>query len=294
MVNSREAILKTLLYSEIFDYPLTREEIHKFLISNKKVSKSKVFKDLIFLKNKISSSSNYFFIKNKKELIAKRIRREKESEKKLILAVKIIKKITFIPTLKFVGISGALSMKNSEKEDDIDLFVITEEKTIWISRLILVATLKFLGVYREKRRKNSKNKICLNMIIDEKNMLFQKRDKNLYTAHEIAQLIPVFDKNNTYKKFIKQNFWINDFLPNFKFDKKPYFKSKSNLLDDSIVNMLINSSIENFSELLQKRYMNKSITNEKVEEGFLAFHPFDYKNFTLKKYEQKIKKAKLN
>ncbi len=293
MVNSREALLKTLLYAEIFDFPLNKKEIYQYLISEKKVSQSRVYSDLKLLKNKINSRNGYFFINNKERLVIKRIRREAESEKKIIFALKIIKKLTFIPTLKFVGISGALSMKNSEENDDIDLFVITEEKTVWITRLMLIFILKILRVYRGREDRNIKNKICLNMITDDKNFVFLEKDINLYTAHEIAQLIPVFDKKNTYNKFIKLNKWVNSFLPNFKFDKTPYLKNKNNFLDDLIVDILKDSSIEKFAKFLQLKYMEKFITNERIKDGLLAFHPFNYRDFVLKKYRQKLKKHNL-
>ena len=291
--SSSDAILKTLLYAEIFDFPLKKKEIYSYLISPKKISLARVLRDLNYLKNKISLDGDYLFINNKKSLVLKRIEREEISKNKMVFAINVIKKLAFIPTVKFVGISGALAMRNCEEEDDIDLFVITEENTVWFSRLFLILYLKFLRVYRGKKEKNVKNKICLNMMVDEKQMSFKDNDKNLYTAHEIIQLIPVLDKKNTYQKFIKQNSWIYELLANYKFDKKIYFKSKNNFLDESFVLLLKNSSIEHVSEIVQKKYMNEFITKEIIRDGFLAFHPFDYKQFALREYNKKLRKFNL-
>jgi len=45
MDSREEAILKTLLYSSLFDYPLKKEEIYNFLIA-KKISKNELLKSL--------------------------------------------------------------------------------------------------------------------------------------------------------------------------------------------------------------------------------------------------------
>ena len=70
--SSSDAILKTLLYAEIFDFPLKKKEIYSYLISPKKISLARVLRDLNYLKNKISLDGDYLFINNKKSLVLKR------------------------------------------------------------------------------------------------------------------------------------------------------------------------------------------------------------------------------
>src|SRR4029077_2383595 len=124
-MDGNEEVLKTLLYSDIFDYPLTKEEIFKFLISEKKISKQNIFKIIDSSKN-IKEEKGYYFIGNKNEFVEKRVDRINISFGKRNLAKKIIKMISLIPTINLIGISGALSMNNSKAEDDIDIFVICQ------------------------------------------------------------------------------------------------------------------------------------------------------------------------
>jgi len=39
-------------------------------------------------------------------------------------------------------------------------------------------------------------------------------ERDLFSAHEVLQMEPVFDRGNTYKKFLLANKWVKTFLPN--------------------------------------------------------------------------------
>jgi len=289
MGSSKESILKTLLYSDIFDYPLSKEEIWKFLISKNKEDKQSFLKYLNLRNNVIDCKNNFYFIKGRRDIIKKRQQKEKYSLEKIKFAKKIIQKINFIPTVYFIGISGALAMKNSDKDDDIDLFVVTARNSVWTTRLMLVIALNFLRVYRKRNEENVSNKICLNMLVDDSALAFFKDRNDLYTAHEIAQIMPIVNKNKTYEKFVNSNIWIKDFLPN-AFSQKAVipFISKTSFINKAINYLLRIPVIEFLARSIQFRYMKKRITKETVSNNFLAFHPFDYKTHVLNKYKKKI------
>jgi hypothetical protein len=285
MDNRERAILKTLLYSDFFDYPLKEEEIFKYLITDKKIDKIQVHKVLKQFKIAVESNKNFYFLSGRKSLVKKRINREKISLQKFKKAKKIIKILSLIPTIRLIGISGTLSMRNSEKHDDIDIFVITQENFVWTTRFLLIIFLVLLGVYRTRNSKNYSDKICLNMMLDEGSM---KLEKNLYIAHEISQLVPVFEKDNTYKKFLLENKWIENFMINALNDKKIYLKKKSNTMD-FILNWLFDFfAFEKIAKYLQLIYMKKHITSEIVKPGVLRLHPFDYKSYILQSFNKKI------
>ncbi len=276
MDSSKQNVIKTLSYFDYFDYPLTSDELLQFSETN--IKSEKDFN--IFLKKKnIDNSKSFYFLPNRKKIVNKRIQREKISNRKLLKAKKIIHKLSFIPTVKFIGISGSLAMKNSNLDDDIDIFVISQNNLVWFTRLILVLLLITLRVYRKKNDKDTKDKICLNLIIGEKNTEFTKRRQNLYIAHEIAQLIPVFQRENTYYDFIDRNNWIFNLLPNcysrIENYKIPFNKNK-NLINKIIIYFLNILRVEKIARLLQWNYMKKDVTLETIENNFLAFHPIDF------------------
>lgn len=287
---SNSAILKTLIYSDIFDYPLTKEEIWRFLIG--RVDRALFEKDLIsFTPLRWKRKYGYYFLLGREEIIEKRIERQKESQKKLDLARKIIQKLSLVPTVLFIGISGGLALENSGEADDMDLFVITSKNVLWITRLILVFLLKLMGQYRGRRNPpagGESQKICLNMLIDEEVLMFEKDRQNLYTAHEIVQLKPMFDRDNTYNKFLSANNWTDTFLPNGSDMRILRYKDTKN---DSL-NILISRYLnifEPFAKAVQLWYMKKHRTKETIKNHFLAFHPFEYKEYVLKEYNKRLR-----
>lgn len=289
MDSRQQAILKTLIYSDLFDYPLTRTEIFKFLISKKHIEGRDLFGVLSNKILPIEEFENYFYLVGRKDLVLTRQKREKVSLKKLQLAKDIIKKISYIPSIKLIGISGALSMNNCDEDDDIDLFVITSNSLVWTTRLLLVILLTSLGIYRNRNSKNHANKICLNMILDESHTGLAKENRDLYTAHEIVQLLPVFNKENTYEKFINENAWVRGYLPNFsgKQNLVPYDNS---IIDKLMIYIFRILQLEKIAKFLQLSYMKNHKTSEVTNDGFLKFHPYDYKTDTLREYKKMLSK----
>lgn len=304
-----KSILKTLAYSDVFDYPLTSDEIWHFLIHNKKTSKKSIAETLashLSSGNTVTLVKGFYCFSDRIDIIEKRIRREKESEQKLQLAKKIIAYLSLIPTVYFIGISGALSMKNSEKDDDIDLFVIAKKNTLWITRLWLVFLLEILGRRRRRFDKDVKDKICLNFLIDETALFLPEEKQDLYSAHEIVQMIPVFQRNNAYGRFMQSNKWVEKFLPNalerrttpncIQNDAKKWFRvvlPARHCFAQAIAGgrfVLRFSALEWLAKKFQLWYMRRHQTKEIVSDHFLAFHLLDYKNKILKAYEKRIKK----
>lgn len=294
-----KAILKTLIYSDIFSYPLTKEEIWKYLIWEEKTPVKKREFEENFPYKFILIKENFYFLNNKEEIIELRKKRKKYSlEKKEIseTALNILKKI---PLIKLIGISGALSMENSEKEDDIDLFIITKKNTLWMTRLIATFFLEINKLRRHPWGKIVANKICLNMFVDEANLEIPKKEQNLYTAHEVCQMKPIFKKNDTYKKFLSNNQWILNYLPNsiLKINKKKPPKNNFFQLTLNFV-YTVNTFVFtcalctlNFIFMLpQIWYMKSHQTKEILNRGYIRFHPDDKTNEVLNKYSSNIKK----
>jgi len=290
MDNRERAILKTLLYSSLFGYPLKEEEIYKFLITDKKIEKTELHKALEKLKPKVKSNKEFYFLLGKEKLVEKRKNREKISLQKMKKAKKIIKILSLIPTVNFIGISGTLSMKNSDKEDDIDIFVITKKDFVWTTRFLTVIFLLILGIYRNRNSKKYSDKICLNMLLDEDHM---KLEENLYIAHEIVQLVPMFEREDIYKKFLRENRWVNNFMVNALWNNKNYLKKKNGIMNDVLIFTLNFIAFEKISKFLQLSYMKKHITREIIKDNILRLHPFDYGSYILRAYDKKIRELKL-
>ena len=242
----------SLIYHHFFEYPLTRLELIKWQ-PGKKVEKLKV------PKVKYGYTNGYFYLKIAKGLVSSRILRKRNSLKKIQIARKvsrILKKIAFV---KMVAITGSLSMFNAKDIADVDLMVITRKGRLWTTRLLSIVLLTLYGIkIRRWGDKNEKNKICINIWIDESSLTWAKNDRNFYTAHEIAQIIPLFDRGEIYQTFLSKNSWLKEYWPNsVKIEKiKKYRKyKKPNVVEETIEKLSFN---------FQKFYMKKKIHHIKL------------------------------
>jgi D-beta-D-heptose 7-phosphate kinase/D-beta-D-heptose 1-phosphate adenosyltransferase len=181
-------------------------------------------------------------------------------------------------------------MENSDKDDDIDIFVITKKDFVWTTRFLMVVFLLILGVYRNKNSKTYSDKICLNMLLDEDCMSLEK---NLYIAHEIVQMAPIFERDDTYKQFLQKNRWIENFMVNALDGNKNYLKKKDSAIDYALIFLFKIFAFEEISKFLQLVYMKKRITEEIVKAGILRLHPFDYGFHILQIYNKKLKECGL-
>lgn len=285
----KEAILKSLSYFAIFQYPLTKKELWHYLLWEKKSPiQFSLFNRSLFLleKNKLvlKKEALFYQLPSKINWAKKRKIKEKIASKKLALAKKTTRILSFIPTIKMIGLSGSLSLGIGEIQDDIDLFIICQKNTLWFSRLIINLLLIFLGLKRTPKSQKTKDKICPNMFMEEDKLTLPKNEQDLYSAHELAFIKPLFQKEDLYQRLIKANSWAKFYLPNaFLIFPNNYKTPKSNLLICFLNQILYK---------LQFNYMKSKITNEVITKHYVRFHPKDARYWILSKYNQQLLKLK--
>ncbi len=287
-----DVLLATLCYSDIFEYPLTKAQLFRYVVGCESVSHSwKQFNhalENLVVSHKIGHIDEYYFLQGRKKIVAKRKEREKISKKKLAKAKPILMGIAKIPTVLLLGISGSLAMYNADTDADIDVFLITKPATLWITRLFILAFLQTKQIRRKRGAVKAKNTICVNMLIDASHLAFPKRRQNMYSAHEIMQMRPIVSREYVYERFLKENSWILRFLPHAY--HKESIKMQSYLHKSTRIVELLSklfSELEPIAKLVQEWYMRKHRTTETITQGFVAFHPLEYKESVLKQFEKR-------
>lgn len=285
------AIVKTLSYSDIFDYPLTLSEIKKYLIGfslNQNLHLEKTIKSFSLIKFK----KGYYYFNSRQDIVGLRIKKEKISKQKLKIAHAIARLLFKIPTVKMIAITGNLALLSSDKNDDIDFLIITRNNRMWTTRFLCVLYLKIIGAYRKPKQNQVSDKICLNMFLEEDHLSLPVNEQDLYSAHEIIQMKPLFTRPGYENIILKNNLWVKKFLPNAI--KSGKGRSLTYL---SRCDLGICSELFNFLELLFKKfqlfYMKPRRTTEVIRDGYLRFHPKDARIFILKEYQKRLKKYSL-
>ena len=279
----KTAILKTLHYADIFDYPLTFEELRRYLVEKhtNKIELETNMNELIS-NNMLAFKDGYYFLPGRGSLIGLREERKKWVDIKLKRVKKIAKFLKIIPWMKMVAVTGALAVENCKEGDDIDLMIITSKSRLWLSRGLTVLFLRLFGLYR--RPQKIKDTICPNVWISTRSLKFS--DEDLFTAHEIAQIKPLREKDNCYQNFIKNNLWIKKFLPNWE----PSYKTSGR--KELEVTFTLGIPVFDFLDLifykLQLTYMRSKMTRETVGRNLALFHPSDKKDGILSDFNRRI------
>jgi predicted nucleotidyltransferase len=204
-------ILRVLLYSDIFRYPMTQKEI-RMNSSVSGIKQEEINSELLSLVEKklIKTDSEFYFLPANKDVI---VRNRKEGNKKaeqfIKIAFKISRFISYVPFVKGVFLSGSVSKGYADRNSDIDYFIVTEPGRLWITRTLLIMFKKIFLL-------NSRKYFCLNYFIDADHL--EIPDKNFFTAKELSHLIPVFSES-MHKNILKKNEWISLHLPNFEYPK---------------------------------------------------------------------------
>ncbi len=329
----RKEILNTIRYFQVFDYPPTVDEICFFLkkktsksylmsilekmaekrlitvssfvrtSGDKSVGKEKLQRYTLgeySINNKIQSSNVKCQIKDRttnNNVTMKQFsnfkNRLKISYKKIRKVKKYINILGNLPQIKLIGLSGSVAMMNADKDDDVDLFVITAKNRLWTGRFItlLIAQLRGLRRKRADNHQQFENKVCLNLFFDEKNLKIPKYKETEYVAHEILQMKPVVQKDGVYLRFLDANRWVFDIFPNARKNVKCQMlnvKSSSKFKHLNFViyhlSFICNLSfviwifdkIESSLKSLQLYFINKHQTSEIITSTQLWFHPEDF------------------
>lgn len=201
-MNLRRSVQATVKYAGFFNFPLVSEEIHFWLISPYRVPRKKIN---LFLPGDLT----------KAEQMA-RAALTKSSDEKINFAKNLAKKLKYIPGIKMMALTGSVAAKNSYPSDDIDLFFITSPHTLWLVRPLVLFVISIFYRRRHPGEDHSKaaDAFCPNLWLDSISCTISENKRNLYTAHEILQIIPLLDRDGTYQSFLYRNRWVKNYLAN--------------------------------------------------------------------------------
>lgn len=258
----------SILYHDIFDYPLKVKEIIRWRVGKKGLSLFKKTKEVL-------NKDGLYCLKDKESFLYKRTLRERISNRKTEIAKKNASLLAKLPTVKGVFITGALAMNNAKEESDIDLMIITKRNRLWLTRLTSYLVLRMMNyAVRKPNDKDQKDKLCLNIWLDESALSWGKKDRNIYSAHEIAQVVPIVDKENVHQRFLQKNRWILDYWPSAVRLSSMQYVVRS--MQKSILHSTFYVLLSWFNKLafkLQYLYMKPKITREVVTLHKAIFHP---------------------
>jgi len=293
-----KSIIKTLAYYDIFEYPLTAEEIYQNLGTNS-VSNLDVLNEIEILSDKglVYKKNKFYLLRNNDVLISRRIAGNNLAEKKINSAYRMTKFISKFPYVRAILLSGSISKGYMEADSDVDYFIITHPNRLWVTRLLLM-------LFKKVFLFNSRKVFCINYFVDTETLEIE--EKNIFTATELATLIPTYGKE-LYDELYKKNSWIRDFYPNFpKRDNNIISNNKNSLIQKTFEKILSNSfgdKLDDFAMSLFEKSNQKKYHNYNQNDFRVAFkaskreskhHPKFFQKRVLEAFNDKLKSFETN
>ena len=291
-------ILKVLAYFDIFQYPLTKNEISKYLGKPFPEPGLEELLQQMLARQTIFQHTDFYSLHNN-SLLAPR-RKEGNLRAKMLLpkAFKIGRFLFHFPYVRAVYISGSLSKNFADEKADIDFFIITKANRLWLARTImhLFKKLTFLTGHQHY--------FCMNYYIDEEALLIE--NQNIFTAVEVLTLLPVCGKQ-TIDSFFSVNDWSYWFFPGYNRADLPGGNSQNSLIK-RLSEWIFNNRMGNYLDqwllkITTKRWQKKSRKGKRNKNGhtmklitgkhFARSNPGAFQEKVLAMYEKKLIELKL-
>ena len=198
------SILRTLAYSDLFDYPLTAEEIWRYQAGTEYAA-SEVAEALAgdpILRARVSNEGDFYCLSGREDIFAIRVQRARASRRVWRRARAYGRIVSRLPFVRMVAVTGALAMDNLGDRPDIDFLVVTEAGRVWVCRRLIVGLVRLARLAGDD--------LCPNYIIAHNKLDIDQRD--LFTAHELAQMVPLAG-GGLYRAMLERNTWARQYLP---------------------------------------------------------------------------------
>lgn len=212
------SVVKTIAYFDIFDHPLTRQELYRFLWQAERGEAFEPFLrklDVLITENMLEERHGYLFSPGREHIVETRERRVWYVEQKMRIAQRAAKKFRWVPFCRAMFVCNQIEV-GVTKESDIDVFVVVRAGRIWITRLLVTIVATLFGFRRSGA--HVANHICLSFYCADDALDFDairiETLPDVYQAYWIDQLIPVYDPERVHADIQAQNVWQRELLPN--------------------------------------------------------------------------------
>lgn len=199
-----QAIVRAVAYSDVFDYPLTAGEIHRYLELPATLSR---VQDILhhgrLVPAWLSYDSGFFTLPGRQAIVNTRRERAALAAQIWPQARRYGEWMAGLPFVRMVAVTGSLAVDNVEADTDIDYLIVTGSGRLWLCRALVILLVRLAALRGHV--------ICPNYFISEQALVFQTR--SLYTARELVQMVPLAGLD-IYRQILRLNTWTADYLPN--------------------------------------------------------------------------------
>jgi hypothetical protein len=199
-----QGVIEALAYADVFDWPLTTAEIHRYLpVAATLEEVAAAMEPGAPASCLVERAGDLAMLRGRAELAGLRRQQTRHSAALWPRAVAWARIVGRLPFVRMVAVTGSLAVGAARDNDDVDLFVVTADGRLWLTRAMTML------VVRASRLRGLR--LCPNYLLAASALRLS--DRTLFTARELVQMVPVTG-GAVYTELMARNAWYRGFLPN--------------------------------------------------------------------------------
>jgi len=175
----------------------------------------RAFAESEWLRQKVQFQEGFYALKGTLPL-AKQIEgrhdRFVDALRKFRILKRVLPFIQIVPGVQSVGVVNTLSWWFTNRESDIDLYIITRPNHIWLTRLLLVAPFALL---KKRPHTGAQDPFCFSFFSTREALQMErvKLERDYYLAFWCKSIVSLVDHQGDLIQFQQENRWVNRVLP---------------------------------------------------------------------------------
>lgn len=203
ILSLRQAILATLHYFDLFDWPLTVQEVEDYLYGWS-APQSAIEATLSVMKEEIGHVQGFYCLAGREKICELRKEREKIAHRLWKRANRFSWIFALCPFLKMTAVCNSLAYGNVKETSDIDVFIVVENGKLATARFFLKVLTQIFGmrVHHDKIA----GRFCLSFFVSEKavNLEHLAFEFDPHLAYFSWLMTPIYGED-AYLKLLKAN-----------------------------------------------------------------------------------------
>lgn len=213
METLRNKVLETIAYHDLFDFPMTAQEVHRSLGLRARLEEAVLALDALVFEGALGRRAGLHFLAGRETIAALRHDRYDLSERKFRRVRRFFRFARHAPYLRAVFVCNTLGRSNARKESDIDLFLVAEPGRLWTARLFTTGLAALLRL--RPTREVTEDRLCLSFFLASDALALRGHaiEGDIYLPHWLHDLFPVHDEAGIAELLQEANSWARAALP---------------------------------------------------------------------------------
>ncbi len=218
------AIFRTICWFSVFDIPLSRFELWKWLLQPKRAyglaEVDQALETSSWLSSRIKSHQGMYGLKRAslEDQTTRRHHRFLDASRKYKKLRRACVFFQMLPAVEAVAAVNTLAWWHTTDKSDIDLYIVTKPRHVWSTRFFSVLPYVVAGQRPDHTHgHNARDPLCFSFFSTTNALQLESLQWNphdYYLAYWVKSIVPMYERTDVFAQLNLLNKWADTLLPN--------------------------------------------------------------------------------